>query len=202
MNKSKKFLVKIKDARLFLKGANTFNVQYRNCKKESFEMIDDNGIITITQTEKVGTFYWLKWVIKGTPEIIVSLPKEYDFIEIEGDSNQITVQDMQVNTLYAKIKNGKVEAVNVKADTLSLLCINGKALAKNVEVKDSCIVRTLNGSSILEGTVREDTGLEVACENGIVKVNGEKYTQSYKTSGRSKYFVYCLNGKAECRIID
>lgn len=109
---------------------------------------------------------------------------------------------MQVNLLYAKIKNGKVEAVNVKADTVSLECVNGKASAKNIEVNDSCIVRTLNGNSILEGRLSEDAGLEVACENGIVTVNGENYNQSYKTSRRSKYLVYCLNGKAECKIID
>ena len=133
---------------------------------------------------------------KGIPEVIVTLPKNVDVFEIESESNQVLITDIQADKIYAEVHNGRVEARNVKANDVFLKCFNGSAVAKNVEVANACTVDTLNGTSVLEGTITK-ARLEVACENGITEVSdGNKANLGYKIDGCARYVVHCLNGKA------
>lgn len=44
-------------------------------------------------------------------------------------------------------------------------------MANNVKAVASCMVDTLNGTSVLEGEIPKDVCLEVVCENGISEVS-------------------------------
>ena len=75
-------------------------------------------------------------------------------------------------------------------------------VANNVKVVASCMVDTLNGTSVLEGEIPKDACLEVVCENGISEVSDKNKVNlscnnlGRKTDGCAHYAVHCLNGKA------
>lgn len=76
-------------------------------------------------------------------------------------------------------------------------CLNGSAVAHNVKVVASCMVDTLNGTSVLEGEITKGSCLEVVCENGMAEVcDKHKADLGRKTNGCAHYAVHCLNGKA------
>ena len=119
----------------------------------------------------MSAFYWLKWLAKGSPEVIVTLPENVDFCEIEAESNQVLVADIKADKIYAE--------------------------AHNVKVVVSCMVDTLNGTSVLEGEITKVACLEVVCENGMAEVcDKHKADLGRKTNGCAHYAVHCLNGKA------
>lgn len=197
MSNSKKFVAKTGDISLTVRRADSFSISYVNCKKDIFKIKENQDGIELIQTEKVSAFYWLLWLAKGIPEIIVTLPGNVDVCEIEAESNQVLVIDIQTKKFYAEVHNGKVELRNVKANDIFLKCFNGSAVAKNVEVVNVCTIDTLNGASVLEGTITEPASLEVACENGITEVSDKnKAKLAYKREGCAHYIVNCLNGKA------
>ncbi|RFT37724.1 hypothetical protein CG399_04290 [Bifidobacteriaceae bacterium NR015] len=75
-------------------------------------------------------------------------------------------------------------------------------VANNVKAVASCMVDTLNGTSVLEGEVPKDACLEVVCEDGISEVSDKNKANlgcnnlGRKTDGYAHYAVHCLNGKA------
>lgn len=197
MENNRKFIAKMKDVRITVKGSDAFSVRYVNCEKDKFEIERNQEGVKLVQTEKMSSFHWLQWLTKGIPEVIVTLPEDIGLCEIEAESNQVLVTDIKTDKLYAEVHNGKVEARNVKADDVFLKCINGSAVAHNVEATSSCMVDTLNGTSVLEGTITKNAGLEVACENGVTEVSDKKKANlGDKTDGCAHYVVHCLNGKA------
>ena len=75
-------------------------------------------------------------------------------------------------------------------------------VANNVKAVASCMVDTLNGTSVLEGEITKGACLEVVCENGVAEVC-DKHKANFscnnfgrKTDGCAHYAVHCLNGKA------
>ena len=194
---NRKFLAHTKDASLTVRTAESFSISYVNCEKDIFKIEENQDGIKLVQTEKVSAFYWLRWLAKGSPEVIVTLPDRIDFCEIEAESNQVLVTDIKADKVYAQVHNGKVEARNVQANDVFLKCLNGSAVAHNVKVADSCMVDTLNGTSILEGEITKNACLEVVCENGITEVSDKnKVNLGCRTDGCAHYVVRCLNGKA------
>ncbi len=153
------------------------------------------NVIRLIQTKKVSASNWLRWFTQGMPEIVVSLPHDVEVCEVESDSNQVLITDIEIGKLYVEVNNGKVEVVNLKADDVFLKCYNGLASATNVEVTHVCTLDTLNGMSILEGTITKDASLEVDCENGVTEVSDKKKVNC-KNDGFAHYMVHCLNGKA------
>ncbi|RFT37842.1 hypothetical protein CG399_04215, partial [Bifidobacteriaceae bacterium NR015] len=89
----------------------------------------------------------------------------------EAESNQVLVTDIKADKIYAEVHNGRVEARSVHANDVFLKCLNGSAVANNVKVVASCMVDTLNGTSVLEGEITKDACLEVVCENGSIEVS-------------------------------
>lgn len=199
---SRKFVAKTKDVSLTVRRADSFNISYVNCEKDVFGIEENQDGIKLVQTEKVSAFYWLCWLAKGSPEVIVSLPESVDFCEIEAESNQVLVADIKADKIYADVHNGRVEARNVQANAVFLKCLNGSAVVNNVKVVASCMVDTLNGTSVLEGEIPKDACLEVVCENGISEVSDKNKVNlscnnlGCKTDGCAHYAVHCLNGKA------
>ena len=197
MANSRKFVAKTKDVSLTVRRAESFSISYVNCEKDIFHIEENQDGIKLVQTEKVSAFYWLHWLAKGSPEVIVSLPESVDFCEIEAESNRVLVTDIKADKIYAEVHNGRVEARNVQANDVFLKCLNGSAVANNVKVVASCMVDTLNGTSVLEGEITKGACLEVVCENGVTEVSDKnKADLGYKTDGCVHYVVHCLNGKA------
>ena len=202
MVNSRKFVAKTKDVSLTVRRADSFSISYVNCEKDIFHIEENQDGIKLVQTEKVSAFYWLHWLAKGSPAVIVSLPESIDFCEIEAESNQVLVADIKADKIYAEVHNGRVEARNVQANDVFLKCLNGSAVANNVKVVASCMVDTLNGTSVLEGEIPKDACLEVVCENGISEVSDKNKVNlscnnlGRKTDGCAHYVVHCLNGKA------
>ncbi len=202
MVNSRKFVAKTKDVSLTVRRADSFSISYVNCEKDVFGIDENQDGIKLVQTEKVSAFYWLHWLAKGSPEVIVSLPESVDFCEIEAESNQVLVADIKADKIYAEVHNGRVEARNVQANDVFLKCLNGSAVANNVKVVASCMVDTLNGTSVLEGEITKDACLEVVCENGSIEVSDKNKVNlgcdnlGRKTDGCAHYVVHCLNGKA------
>lgn len=197
---SRTFVAKTKDISLTVRRDDSFSISYINCEKNILKIEENQDGIKIFQTKKVSALNWVRWLTKGIPEVIVTLPENIDVCEIDAESNQVLVTDIKIDKVYAEVHNGKVEARNVKANDIFLKCFNGSAVVKNVEVDNICTVDTLNGISVLEGTISKDAGIEVACENGIVEVSdGNKANLSYKKEGCAHYVVHCLNGKAVVR---
>ena len=70
-------------------------------------------------------------------------------------------------------------------------------MANNVKAVASCMVDTLNGTSVLEGEITKGACLEVVCENGVAEVcDKHEANLVRKTGGCAHYVVHCLNGKA------
>lgn len=197
MANGRKFAAKTVDIGLTVRRAESFNVSYVNCEKDIFKTEENQDGIQLVQTEKVPAFYRLRWPAKGDPEVIVTLPGNVDFCEIEAESSKVSVTDIKADRIYAEVHNGRVEARNVKANDIFLKCFNGSAVAKNAEATGVCVVDTLNGTSVLGGTIAKNARLEVACENGSTEVSdGNKANLGYKTEGCAHYIVHCVNGKA------
>lgn len=197
MANSRKFVAKTRDVSLTVRAAESFSISYVNCEKDMFQIEENQEGIKLIQTEKVSAFYWLRWLAKGGPAVVVMLPNNIDFCEIEAEANQVTVTDIELDKLYVEVHNGKAEASNVKANDVFLKCLNGSAEAKNIEVANACTVDTINGTSVLEGAITKDARLEVACKNGLVEVSDKnKANLACKTDGCAQYVVRCLNGKA------
>ncbi|MDK7063180.1 hypothetical protein [Gardnerella vaginalis] len=202
MADSRKFVAKTKDVSLAVRRADSFSISYVNCEKDVFGIDENQDGIKLVQTEKVSAFYWLHWLAKGSPEVIVSLPESVDFCEIEAESNQVLVTDIKADKIYSEVHNGRVEARNVQANDVFLKCLNGSAVANNVKVVDSCMVDTLNGTSVLEGEIPKDACLEVVCENGVAEVCDKHKADfscnnlGFETDECAHYVVHCLNGKA------
>ncbi|EFU82426.1 hypothetical protein HMPREF0576_0795 [Mobiluncus holmesii ATCC 35242] len=197
MANSRKFVAVTRDVSLTVKRADSFNISYVNCKKGNFKIEEDQNAIRLIQIEKISPFYWLQWLTKGSPEVIVTLPENIDICEIEAESNQAIITDIKTDKIYVEVQNGKVEARNVQANDIFLKCLNGSAVAKNVEVAHVCTVETINGASVLEGLIAKDVGLEVACENGITEISDKnKANLGYESDECAHYVVHCLNGKA------
>ena len=202
MANSRKFVAKTKDVSLTVRRADSFSISYVNCEKDIFHIEENQDDIKLVQTEKVSAFYWLHWLAKGSPEVIVSLPESVDFCEIEAESNQVLVADIKADKIYAEVHNGRVEARSVHANDVFLKCLNGSAVANNVKVVASCMVDTLNGTSVLEGEITKGACLEVDCENGISEVSDKNKVNlgcnniGCKTDACAHYVVHCLNGKA------
>ena len=202
MVNSRKFVAKTKDVSLTVRRADSFSISYVNCEKDIFHIEENQDDIKLVQTEKVSAFYWLHWLAKGSPEVIVSLPESVDFCEIEAESNQVLVADIKADKIYAEVHNGRVEARNVQANDVFLKCLNGSAVANNVKAVASCMVDTLNGTSVLEGEITKGACLEVVCENGVAEVCDKHKANlscnnfGRKTGGCAHYAVHCLNGKA------
>ena len=202
MVNSRKFVAKTKDVSLTVRRADSFSISYVNCEKDVFGIDENQDGIKLVQTEKVSAFYWLHWLAKGSPEVIISLPESVDFCEIEAESNRVLVTDIKADKIYAEVHNGRVEARNVQANDVFLKCLNGSAVANNVKVVASCMVDTLNGTSVLEGEITKDACLEVVCENGSIEVSDKNKVNlgcdnlGRKTDGCAHYVVHCLNGKA------
>nr|WP_217431483.1 DUF4097 family beta strand repeat-containing protein [Gardnerella vaginalis] len=194
---SRKFVAKTKDVSLTVRRADSFSISYVNCEKDIFHIEENQDGIKLVQTEKVSAFYWLHWLAKGSPAVIVSLPESIDFCEIEAESNQVLVADIKADKIYAEVHNGRVEARNVQANDVFLKCLNGSAVANNVKVVASCMVDTLNGTSVLEGEIPKDACLEVVCENGVAEVcDKHKANLVRNPDGCAHYAVHCLNGRA------
>ena len=202
MANSRKFVAKTKDVSLTVRRADSFSISYVNCEKDIFHIEENKDGIKLVQTEKVSAFYWLRWLAKGSPAVIVSLPESVDSCEIEAESNQVLVAYIKADKIYAEVHNGKVETRNVQANDVFLKCLNGSAVANNVKVAASCMVNTLNGTSVLEGEITKDACLEVVCENGSTEVSDKHKANlgcnnlGCKTDGCAHYVVHCLNGKA------
>ena len=192
---NKKFIAETKDVRLTVKRADTFGVSFVNCEQDMLRVEEAKNVIRLIQTKKVSASNWLRWFTQGMPEIVVSLPHDVEFCEVESDSNQVLITDIEIGKLYVEVNNGKVEVVNLKADDDFLKCCNGSVSATNVEVTHVCTLDTLNGMSILEGTITKDASLEVDCENGVTEVSDKKKVNC-KKDGFAHYMVHCLNGKA------
>lgn len=192
---NKKFIAETKDIRLTVKCADTFGVSFVNCEQDILRVEEAQNVIRLIQTKKVSASNWLRWFTQGMPEIVVSLPRDVEVCEVESDSNQVLITDIEIGELYAEVNNGKVEVVNLKADDVFLKCCNGSVSATNVEVTHVCTLDTLNGMSILEGTITKDASLEVVCENGVTEVSDKKKVNC-KSDGFAHYMVHCLNGKA------
>lgn len=192
---NKKFIAETKDVRLTVKRADTFGVSFVNCEQDILRVEEAQNVIRLIQTKKVSASNWLRWFTQGMPEIVVSLPHDVEDCEVESDSNQVLITDIEIGKLYVEVNNGKVEVVNLKADDVFLKCCNGSASATNVEVTHVCTLDTLNGMSILEGTITKDASLEVDCENGVTEVSDKKKVNC-KNDGFAHYMVHCLNGKA------
>ena len=192
---NKKFIAEMKDVRLTVKRADTFGVSFVNCEQDILRVEEAQNVIRLIQTKKVSASNWLRWFTQGMPEIVVSLPHDVEVCEVESDSNQVLITDIEIGKLYVEVNNGKVEVVNLKADDVFLKCYNGLASATNVEVTHVCTLDTLNGMSILEGTITKDAILEVDCENGVTEVSDKKKVNC-KNDGFAHYMVHCLNGKA------
>ncbi|EPI49219.1 hypothetical protein HMPREF1581_00245 [Gardnerella vaginalis JCP8108] len=194
---SRKFVAKTKDVSLKVRRADSFSISYVNCEKDVFGIEENQDGIKLVQTEKVSAFYWLHWLAKGSPEVIVSLPESVYFCEIEAESNQVLVTDIKADKIYAEVHNGRVEARNAQANDVFLKCLNGSAVANNVKVVASCMVDVLNGTSVLEGEIPKDACLEVVCENGVAEVcDKHKANLVRNPDGCAHYVVHCLNGKA------
>ncbi|MFU0539269.1 hypothetical protein [Gardnerella vaginalis] len=197
MANSRKFVAKTKDVSLKVRRADSFSISYVNCEKDVFGIEENQDGIKLVQTEKVSAFYWLHWLAKGSPEVIVSLPESVYFCEIEAESNQVLVTDIKADKIYAEVHNGRVEARNAQANDVFLKCLNGSAVANNVKVVASCMVDVLNGTSVLEGEIPKDACLEVVCENGVAEVcDKHKANLVRNPDGCAHYVVHCLNGKA------
>lgn len=197
MANSRKFVAETRDISLTVKTADSFNISYVNCEKGKFKLKDDQNAIRLIQTEKISPFYWLQWLSKDSPEVIVTLPENIDICENEAESNQVIITDIKTDKIYAEVQNDKVEARIVEANDIFLKCLNGSTVAKNVEVANVCTVETINGASVLEGSITKDAGLEVACENGITEISDKnKANLGYKSDECAHYVVHCLNGKA------
>lgn len=192
---NKKFIAETKDVRLTVKRADTFGVSFVNCEQDILRVEEAQNVIRLIQTKKVSASNWVRWLTQGMPEIVVSLPRDVEVCEVESDSNQVLITDIEIGELYVEVNNGKVEVVNLKADDVFLKCYNGLASATNVEVTHVCTLDTLNGMSILEGTITKDASLEVDCENGVTEVSDKKKVNC-KNDGFAHYMVHCLNGKA------
>ncbi|PNP86808.1 hypothetical protein, partial [Gardnerella vaginalis] len=147
---NKKFIAETKDVRLTVKRADTFGVSFVNCEQDILRVEEAQNVIRLIQTKKVSASNWLRWFTQGMPEIVVSLPHDVEVCEVESDSNQVLITDIEIGKLYVEVNNGKVEVVNLKADDVFLKCYNGLASATNVEVTHVCTLDTLNGMSILE----------------------------------------------------
>lgn len=192
---NKKFIAETKDVCLTAKRADTFGVSFVNCEQDILRVEEAQNVIRLIQTKKVSASNWLRWFTQGMPEIVVSLPHDVEGCEVESDPNQVLITDIEIGKLYVEVNNGKVEVVNLKADDVFLKCYNGLASATNVEVTHVCTLDTLNGMSILEGTITKDASLEVDCENGVTEVSDKKKVNC-KNDGFAHYMVHCLNGKA------
>lgn len=194
---NRKFVAKINDIKLTVRKADAFTINYVNCKKDKFKIEDNKDNIKLVQIEKGSYFYWFRLLTKGSPEVIVTLPENVNSCEIEAKSNQVLIEDVKMDKIYAEVHNGMLEVRNVKANDIFLKCFNGSAIAKNVKVANVCTIDTLNGTSVLEGAITKDAGLEVACKNGVMEVS-EKYRAilGYKKDGCANYVLHCQNGKA------
>lgn len=142
MANSRKFVAKTKDVSLTVRRAESFSISYVDCKKDMFQIEENQDGIKFFQREKAA------------------------------------VRNVQANDVFIK-------------------CVNGKAVAHNVESTTSCTVDTLNGMSVLEGTITRDASIEVICKNGITEVSDKnKVNLGCRTDGCAHYVVRCLNGKA------
>lgn len=197
MANSRKFVAKTKDVSLTVRRAESFSISYVDCEKDMFQIEENQDGIKFFQREKVSACYWFGWLAKGNPEVIIMLPEDVDVCEIEAEVNQVLVTDIKADKIYVKVKNGKAAVRNVQANDVFIKCVNGKAVAHNVEATTSCTVDTLNGMSVLEGTITRDASIEVTCKNGITEVSDKnKVNLGCRTDGCAHYVVRCLNGKA------
>lgn len=188
MANSRKFVAKTKDVSLTVRRAESFSISYVDCKKDMFQIEENQDGIK---------FFQFGWLAKGNPEVIIMLPEDVDVCEIEAEVNQVLVTDIKADKIYVKVKNGKAAVRNVQANDVFIKCVNGKAVAHNVEATTSCTVDTLNGMSVLEGTITRDASIEVICKNGITEVSDKnKVNLGCRTDGCAHYVVRCLNGKA------
>lgn len=188
MANSRKFVAKTKDVSLTVRRAEAFSISYVDCKKDMFQIEENQDGIK---------FFQFGWLAKGNPEVIIMLPEDVDVCEIEAEVNQVLVTDIKADKIYVKVKNGKAAVRNVQANDVFIKCVNGKAVAHNVEATTSCTVDTLNGMSVLEGTITRDASIEVICKNGITEVSDKnKVNLGCRTDGCAHYVVRCLNGKA------
>ncbi|MCT7786055.1 MAG: DUF4097 family beta strand repeat-containing protein, partial [Lactobacillus iners] len=188
---SRKFVAKTKDISLTVRRAESFSISYVDCKKDMFQIEENQDGIK---------FFQFGWLAKGNPEVIIMLPEDVDVCEIEAAVNQVLVTDIKADKIYVKVKNGKAAVRNVQANDVFIKCVNGKAVAHNVEVTTSCTVDTLNGMSVLEGTITRDASIEVTCKNGITEVSDKnKVNLGCRTDEYAHYVVRCLNGKAAVR---
>ena len=141
---NKKFIAETKDVRLTVKRADTFGVSFVNCEQDILRVEEAQNVIRLIQTKKVSASNWLRWFTQGMPEIVVGLPHDVEVCEVESDSNQVLITDIEIGKLYVEVGNGKVEVVNLKADDVFLKCCNGSASATNVEVTHVCTLDTLS----------------------------------------------------------
>ena len=74
----------------------------------------------------------------------LSFERLIEFCEVESDSNQVLITDIEIGEFYVEVNNGKVEVVNLKADDVFLKCCNGSVSATNVEVTHVCTLDTLS----------------------------------------------------------
>lgn len=108
MANSRKFVAETRDISLTVKRADSFNISYVNCEKGKFKLEEDQNAIRLIQTEKISPFYWLQWLSKDSPEVIVTLPENIDICEIEAESNQVIITDIKTDKIYAEVQNDKV----------------------------------------------------------------------------------------------
>lgn len=197
MANSRKFVAKTKDVSLTVRRAESFSISYVDCEKDMFQIEENQDGIKFFQIEKATACYWVGWLAKGNPEVIIMLPEDVGVCEIEAEVNQVLVTDIKADKIYVKVKNGKAAVRNVQANDVFIKCVNGKAVAHNVEATTSCTVDTLNGMSVLEGAITRDASIEVTCKNGITEVSDKnKVNLGCRTDGCAYYVVRCLNGKA------
>lgn len=193
------FKAKTKDVKLIVKSGYEFAINYQNVNADDFELEQTENEISLVQMKKASRLVLKKFRWVSQAKVIVTLPKDIDVCKLKATDAAIDVLDLKLASLQAKIKHGTIKIKNIEADDIYIRTNNGVAKAKNVSVKKTCVLEAKNGVSELATNLTEDDGLEVACDNGLVRLYGRIMLDKYQREGEVKYIVHCANGVASVK---
>ena len=180
----------------------TIRVKYDVHKEEEFKVSVEDGVLVVKEWVPQRWMLWLKAIInlgwEGKRWVIeLDLPKQFGgFIELESSNHSLTVERINVNSLFARTSNGRIIVDSVKsageltvtssngttslrnsstAGNVRVETSNGRAEADNVDCGGDMTVRTSNGRLTIESSTA--TSINAKTSNGgasLTQVTAEK----------------------------
>lgn len=142
--------------------------------------------------------YWTCALEQGS--VTITLPAGMQEVTLSLEEANVTLEDVQADTLELSAEKGNLTANGITARELLVRSIQASVEAQAVSIEESVAIGLRNGAVYLAMPAPQEYGCHVVCNQGVVQVGETQYlTQETNENADAPfhYAVDCTSGRVE-----